>query len=176
VKLKLKRTPGIYLVGFMASGKTTIGRMYAEEIGWRFADLDDDIEAARKRSINDLFAELGEEAFRDIETEAIRQRIHSIRRGMPTVLALGGGAFVREENIELLTDNGVTVWIDAPFEVVSKRVAMATHRPLARDPKRFAELYESRRASYERAEYHITVREDDSRRAVQELLALELLG
>lgn len=176
MKLKLKRTPGIFLVGFMGSGKSTIGRMYADEIGWQFGDLDDDIEAARKKSISDLFAELGEDAFRDIETEAIRQRILSIRRGHPTVLALGGGAFTREENIEMLTDNGITVWIDTSFEIVRRRVAISNHRPLARDPNRFAELYESRRASYSRAEYHIAVKGDDSKEAVQQLLALELLG
>lgn len=175
MKLKLKRTPGIYLVGFMGSGKTTIGRMYAEEIGWRFADLDDDVETARKKSISDLFAELGEEAFRDIETEAIRQRIHTVRRGMPTVLALGGGAFTREENIELLTENGITVWIDTSFDVVSRRVASSNHRPLARDAKRFADLYETRRAFYSRAEYHIRLEGDDSKSGVQQLLALELL-
>jgi shikimate kinase len=176
LKLKLKRTPGIYLVGFMGSGKSTIGRMYAEEIGWRFGDLDDDIEAARKKSISDLFAELGEDAFRDIESEAIRHRVLSVRRGMPTVLALGGGAFTREENIETLQENGVTVWIDTPFEIVSRRVSISNHRPLAREPKKFAELYESRRAYYSRAEYHITIKGDDSKAGVQELLALELLG
>src|ERR671921_796186 len=113
MKLKLKRTPGIYLVGFMGSGKTTIGRMYAEEIGWRFADLDDDIETQQKATISDLFARLGEEEFRRIESDAIWKRIHLIRRGTPTVLSLGGGAFAQQGNIDMLTDNGVTVWIDA---------------------------------------------------------------
>jgi shikimate kinase len=175
VKLKLKRTPGIYLVGFMASGKTTIGRMYAEEIGWRFGDLDEDIESSRKTTISDLFGQLGEEAFRQIETEAIRHRIASIRRGMPTVLALGGGAFTREENVEMLIENGVTVWIDTSFEVVRKRVTLSNHRPLARDPEQFARLYEERRAFYSRAEYHIHVESDDSRSGLKQLLELELL-
>jgi shikimate kinase len=176
VKLKLKRTPGIYLVGFMGSGKSTIGRMYADEIGWRFGDVDDDIEGSRKTTISDLFAEVGEEAFRHIETEAIQRRIVSIRRGLPTVLALGGGAFTREENVELLMENGVTVWIDTPFDIVSKRVALSNHRPLARDAERFAELFEERRAFYARAEYHIAIEGDDSRSGVRQLLALDLLG
>ena len=63
MKLKLKRTPGIYLVGFMGCGKTTIGRMYAEEIGWRFADLDDDIEAQHRAIISELFEEWARKNF-----------------------------------------------------------------------------------------------------------------
>ena len=176
MKLKLKRTPGIYLVGFMGSGKTTIGRLYAGEIGWRFADLDDDIEASQKTTITELFAGLGEQQFRSVETEAIKRRVASIRRGMPTVLALGGGAFTREENIELLTENGVTVWIDVSFDVVSKRVAVSDHRPLARDAERFARLYDERRAVYARAEHHIVIEGDDSRSGLKQLLALDLLG
>src|SRR6478672_3857042 len=61
--LKLKRTPGIFLIGFMGSGKSTVGRLLAEEIGWRFADLDDDIEHSQRRSVSDIFLQLGEEEF-----------------------------------------------------------------------------------------------------------------
>jgi shikimate kinase len=176
MKLKLKRTPGIFLVGFMGSGKTTIGRMYAEEIGWRFADLDDDIEAQQRATISDLFERMGEEEFRRIESDAIWKRIHLIRRGIPTVLSLGGGAFTQPHNVEMLTDNGITVWIDADFDVVQRRCACASHRPLARDPEAFERLYYARRPFYEKAEVHLHVPGDDSRAAVKKLLALELLG
>ena len=176
MKLKLKRTPGIYLVGFMGSGKTTVGRMFAEEIGWRFADLDDDIETQQHCSIPELFERLGEEGFRRIETEALLQRIHIIRRGIPTVLAVGGGAFTREDNIELLSENGVTVWLDTDFSIVQDRVAASNHRPLARDPEKFAALFETRRPFYARAEYRIHLPSDDSRKAADELMALGLLG
>jgi len=175
MNLKLKRTPGIYLVGFMGCGKSTIGRMYSEEIGWRFSDLDDDIEISQKTTITDLFTTLGEAEFRRIESEAIHRRVQSIRRGSPTVLSLGGGAFTREENIEVLTDNGVTVWINTDFQVMQHRVAMADHRPLARDPKRFRELYEQRLAYYRRAEYRVDVPEGESRAAVRQLVELCLL-
>jgi shikimate kinase len=175
VNLKLKRTPGIYLVGFMGCGKTTIGRMYADEIGWRFGDLDDDIEIAQKTTISDLFLRLGEPAFRRIETEAIHERVMSVRRGSPTVLSLGGGAFAREENIEILTDNGVTVWINTDFDIMCDRVARADHRPLAKDPERFRQLYEQRLPFYRRAEYHVDVPDGDSRAALQMLIDLCLL-
>ena len=81
MNLKLKRTPGIYIVGFMGSGKTTVGRLLAEEIGWRFADLDEDIEHSQRRSVSDIFLHQGEEAFRRIEHEALSDRVRSIRRG-----------------------------------------------------------------------------------------------
>src|SRR3954451_19687077 len=157
MNLKLKRKPGIYFIGFMACGQSTIILWYAEEIGWRFADLDDDIEARQKMTIQDIFANFGEEEFRRIEFEAMRNRVQMVRRGSPTVLALGGGAFTREENITLLTEHGITVWIDTPFEIVRQRVAQCSHRPLARDAEGFEKLYYARRPFYERAEYHLPV-------------------
>ena len=65
--LKLKRTPGIYLVGFMGSGKSTIGWRLADELGWRFIDLDEEIEAAQGRPISDIFDQDGEDLFRRLE-------------------------------------------------------------------------------------------------------------
>src|SRR5262245_38788901 len=90
MNLKLKRTPGIYIIGFMGSGKSTVGRMLAEEIGWRFADVDDDIENSQRASISEIFATRGEAEFRRLEHEAIQNRVHGISRGTPTVLAVGG--------------------------------------------------------------------------------------
>jgi shikimate kinase len=175
MNLKLKRTPGIYLVGFMGCGKSTIGRMYADEIGWRFADSDEDIEASQKTTISELFAKFGEEEFRKIESSVIHTRIQSVRRGMPLVMSLGGGAFTREENIELLHENGITVWINTDFDVMRHRVAGHDHRPLARDPKRFRELYEQRLPWYRRAEFHVDVPDGNSKAALRHLLDLCLL-
>src|SRR5581483_5153866 len=142
--LKLKRTPGIYLVGFMGCGKSTVGRMLAEKIGWRFADIDEDVEAAAKTTISELFATRGEAEFRSVEAEAIRQRVRKIQAGHPMVIAVGGGAFTVPETIELLQNNGVTIWLDMAFPIVRKRVELATHRPLARDPQQFEDLYHAR--------------------------------
>jgi shikimate kinase len=172
--LKLVRTPGIYLVGFMGSGKTTIGRLLAERLGWDFVDLDEEIEAAQGTSIPVLFDTRGEECFRKIETAAIREHVYKVRRGCPTVMALGGGAFAREENYDLLEDHGVTVWLDCPLEVAQKRVEGCTNRPLARDPKRFAELYETRRTSYARADYRVEIGTDDAEATVAAVEALPI--
>ena len=82
--LKLKRTPGIYLVGFMACGKTTVGGGLAWELGWSFADIDEDIEAVQGIPIAQIFETRGEAEFRRIETAAIQERVRSIERGKPT--------------------------------------------------------------------------------------------
>jgi shikimate kinase len=171
---KLKRSPGLYLVGFMAAGKTTIGKALADQLGWTFADLDDDIEAAARRSISEIFETEGETEFRRLEKEALRGRVRTIERGCPTVLALGGGAYAQPGNFELVRDNGVTVWLDCPFETVKQRVAMATHRPLARDPERFEQLYNERRQAYSRADYQIVIVNDDPAVAVADVLKLPI--
>ena len=172
--LKLKRTPGIYLVGFMGSGKSTIGRLLAEQLGWHFVDLDAEIEAAEQMSIAKIFETRGEAEFRRLETEAMRQHVRTIECGRPAVLALGGGAFVQPENYAMVENNGITIWLDCPFEIVQRRVEGLTNRPLARDPESFARLYESRRESYARADYSIAVESDDPAEAVAAVLQLPL--
>jgi shikimate kinase len=172
--LKLKRTPGIYLVGFMGSGKSTIGRLLADRLGWHFVDLDADIEAAAGTSIADIFARRGEAEFRRLEHEAMRRRVRAIECGRPTVVALGGGAIVQPENYALVENNGITVWLDCPFEIVRRRVEPTSHRPLARDPESFARLYDARRESYARADYRIPIDGDDPAIAVAAVLRLPL--
>jgi shikimate kinase len=171
--LKLKRTPGIYLVGFMACGKSTVGRILAEEIGWHFGDLDQDIEFHHKMTIPDIFDQLGEAAFREMESAAIATRVRSIERGRPTVLALGGGAFTHEKNCSLLTGNGVTIWIDCSLAIIRDRVAHSSHRPLARDTEAMERLYEERRQAYERAEYRVETF-GDSAAVVKDILKLPI--
>jgi shikimate kinase len=158
--LQLKRTPGIYIVGFMASGKTTLGRMLAEEIGWPFADLDDDIEQREQQKIVDIFDARGEQEFRRIEHELMRKRVRLIECGKPMVLALGGGAFVQPENFALVENNGVSVWLDCPLHVIETRVA-GSGRPLARDMDQMRALYAARREFYARADAHIEIGAED---------------
>lgn len=172
--LKLKRTPGIYLVGFMGSGKSTIGRLLADRIGWHFVDLDAEIEATEQMSILEIFETRGEAEFRRIEREKMRALVRAIESGRPTVLALGGGAIVQPENYALVENNGITIWLDCPFETVRRRVEPASHRPLARDPASFAQLYEARRESYARADYRIPIESDDPAVAVEAALRLPL--
>jgi len=173
--LKLKQTPGIYLAGFMASGKTTIGRMLAERLGWKFVDLDQEIEAQQGISIAEIFDRHGEPEFRRIETEALRTRVRTIQRGQPSVVALGGGTFVQPGNFDLVESNGITVWLDCPLETVRRRVAEPSSRPLARDAQRFEELYHARHTAYARAEYRISIDSDDPAVVVEAILNLPAL-
>ena len=172
--LKLVRTPGIYLVGFMCSGKTTVGRLLAERLGWHFIDLDGEIEAEHGASIAGIFEQQGEAAFRTLETEALRKRLKLVRGGRPVVIALGGGTFAQPENVELLEENGVTVWLDCPLETARRRLGDDCARPLARDPQRFAALYEERRAAYAHADYRIDITDDDADAAVKSICALPM--
>lgn len=174
MNLRLKRTPGIYVVGFMGSGKSTIGRHLARRLGWNFFDTDKEIETAEKVTIAEIFDSRGEPEFRRIETEVIRQHVCMIESGRPAVLALGGGAYVESPNRELLENNGVTVWLDCPFETVKRRVASTTDRPLARDPEAFSLLFEVRREKYLLADAHIPIETDDPEAVVDLILAHQL--
>lgn len=153
--LKLKRTPGIYITGFMGSGKTTVGRMVADRLGWDFVDLDTDIEEHEHDTIAHIFETRGEAGFRRIETDAIKRWLRKIECGIPTVIALGGGAFVQPVNYEILGNNGISVWLDCSLEVAESRVADTDERPLARDKEAFRKLYNERRVLYGRADFRV---------------------
>jgi shikimate kinase len=170
MNLRLKRTPGLYLVGFMGSGKSTIGRLLAHRLGWSFFDLDHEIEQAEKITIAELFETRGEPEFRRIESLMLRQHVRAIERGRPAVLALGGGAFVDAANRDLILQNGIAIWLDCPFDRVQRRVGDASARPLARDPGRFAALYEARREVYALADVRIAIESDDAEVALEVLI------
>lgn len=172
--LKLKRTPGLYLVGFMGSGKSAVGRLLAHELGWHFADIDEDIEKTQGVSIAEIFAARGESDFREIERTAVRERVRDVERGKPMVLALGGGAFVDAENRKLLEERGVTIWLDCPFARIVARIAGEDHRPLARDPDKFRQLFDDRQDVYGKAEYRIHADTDEASEIVAEILKLPI--
>jgi shikimate kinase len=174
--LKLKRTPGIYVVGFMGSGKTTVGRALARHMGWRYADLDEDIESKAQKSIPEIFDELGEQEFRRIESEMLERRVHDIARGVPWVISVGGGCFAQEANFDLIQNHGVSIWLDAPLEMIKSRIASGSHRPLARDPDKFEQLYHSRQSFYQQADYRIPVTGEGSPGALKSILDLPLFG
>jgi shikimate kinase len=158
----------------MGSGKSAVGRLLADELGWPFGDIDEDIEAAQGVSIAEIFDQRGEPEFRKIEREAIRKRLREVESGRPIVLALGGGAFVDPENQKLLEDRGVTLWLDCSFSRICTRLEGQTHRPLARDPDKFQQLYDQRRDTYSKAEYRIEADTDDAAGVVAEILKLPI--
>ena len=175
MNLRLKKTPGLYLVGFMASGKSTIGRHLAGQLGWSFFDIDEEIEGAEQTSIASIFDTRGEAEFRRIESLIVKQHVYWIERGRPAVLALGGGAFAAPRNRDLLLGNGIAIWLDCPLDVVLHRVSQASHRPLARDPEKFAALYHARREHYALADLHVAIESDDPAVAIKAILSHPLL-
>ncbi len=172
--LKLKRTPGLYLVGFMCSGKTSVGQALAEQLGWPFVDIDHDIEAKEGKTIADIFRERGEAAFRKVETEMLGRRVLRIEAGNPCVVALGGGAFVEPRNWQLVENNGVTIWLDCTLETIRKRLGDDSTRPLAADRSGLAQLYDDRRPIYGRADFRIDVDTDDISAIVDKILHLPI--
>lgn len=173
--LKLKRTPGIYLAGFMACGKSTVGRLLADELGWKFVDLDERIEAQEGMPVARIFAERGEPAFRALEKQMIARRVHEVQGGHPQVVALGGGAFVEPGNFDMLENNGVSIFLDCPFERIKARLARsAGERPLAADSARLFALFEARHEAYSKADHTIEVDSDDPAPVVAAILKLPI--
>ena len=172
--LKLKRTPGIYLVGFMGCGKSTVGRALADELGWSFFDLDDEIESGAGSTISEIFDTHGESVFRRMEASTLVKRVRAVQSGHPQVVSLGGGALMHDENLELVSNNGVTVWLDSPFDLIEKRVAAQSHRPLARDPEKLRELFEVRCPRYALSDFRVEAPEEEAIATVRRILKLPL--
>ena len=172
--LKLKRTPGLYLVGFMASGKTTIGRALADEIGWPFVDIDLEIESYAGKTIAEIFKEVGEPGFRDLETQVLKRHVGQVENGHPCVIALGGGAFIQDRNWQLIANNGITVWLDCSLDVVRRRLGDDTTRPLAASRQGLSKLFDDRRPLYARADYRVDVDTDHVQEIVKRILQLPI--
>lgn len=117
----------IALVGLMGSGKSTIGRALADELGWHFVDMDRAIEERAGKSISDLFRESGEDAFRSMERETLQDQIDTAG---PLVLATGGGVPLDPQNRRILHENFVVVWLRVAPEEAARRLEGASDRPL----------------------------------------------
>jgi shikimate kinase len=140
----------VFLVGFMGSGKNTVGQELARRLGWEFVDLDAQIEHREHQTIPAIFRAKGEPGFRLAESAALREFLGNPRR-LDSVIALGGGAFVQENNRALLCD-WPTVFLDAPADELWRRCQQdAVERPLRRDHEQFARLYRERLPFYRQA-------------------------
>jgi len=145
------------LIGFMGAGKSSVGRVVARRLGAEFLDVDVSIETAAGRSVREIFASQGEEVFREMEKEAIRDAVSVPGR----VVAAGGGAFLDPGNRALLTGYAPVVFLDASPETVIARLSRDASRPLLQGGDREArvrDLMARRRNSY--AEADVTVDTD----------------
>lgn len=127
----------IYIIGFMGSGKTTVGKQLARQLQYNFIDLDNEIEKAAQQSISDIFSALGEPGFRRLEKEQLEKTYKS----NATVIACGGGTPCFFDNINHMNENGITIYLRMNArELLSRLKNKQNHRPLLAG-KSEAELY-----------------------------------
>ncbi len=139
----------------MGAGKTTVGMVVAERLGWTFVDLDDLTEELAGMPIPSIFDAQGEGGFRDLEHRALSVQADRSATGTSAVVALGGGTYACERNRLLLRQLGITLWLAADADLLWNRVRGASHRPLAQDESAFRSLHSERIPSYSRADYRI---------------------
>ena len=152
---KVKKT--IVLVGMMGAGKTAVGQALARLLDVPFLDSDVEIRRAAAMSIAEIFARDGEDFFRDREAEVIARLLAS----EPGVLSTGGGAWLAERNRNAVARAGVSVWLDAPLDLLWERVRHKDTRPLLRTPDphaTLAQLYRERVPIYRLADLRVAAR------------------
>lgn len=141
----------IVLVGLMGAGKTCIGKRLADQLSMDFIDADAEIEAAAKRTVPEIFAEFGEQAFRDGERRVIARLLSE----KPRVIATGGGAFMDEETRSRTRKNAISIWLKADLDVLLQRVSRRNNRPLlqVRDQREtLKKLINQRHPTYSQAD------------------------
>ncbi len=138
----------IYLVGFMGSGKTTVGKILAGRLGLPFVDLDEVIKLREGINIEDIFLQKGEAYFRRLESEVLKGC------GFGKVVSTGGGIVEKGENVEFMRNTGKVVWLDVSFEEFLRRKPHLGDRPLLKRGEDWLKaLFERRRSFYERASH-----------------------
>jgi shikimate kinase len=152
----------VYLVGFMAAGKTTVARALARRLDWQSADIDELIEQHERLTVSEIFAKHGEGYFRTLERQILLEQTGPRH----LVVATGGGTFADVQNRATINRDGVSVWLDVPLDRLVDRVPADGRRPLAADRAGFERLYYQRRAAYEQAH----VRLDAGRASVDALV------
>ncbi len=164
------RADKLYLVGFMAAGKTSLARELGRRLDWQVEDVDERIEALERRPIATIFSADGEAYFRAVEREVVQ----GLLPPRHVVVATGGGTFVDPDLRALIRADGAVFWIDAPLGQIIDRLPRDGSRPLAANRVQFESLYETRRIAYAQAH----VRLDASRASIGDLAdeVIEWLG
>jgi len=160
----------IYLIGFMGAGKTSVGKRLAKKLGWKFIDLDEEIERSEKRQVSDIFREHGEAHFRQLERTCL-ERLSTAPFATKSIIALGGGTFLNPENRAIAEKTGLTVWLKVSFATIAGRVKIDGTRPNFSSRDQAQSLYESREPYYALAKLHVSA--DDG---TPETIADEIIG
>jgi len=154
VQRPVEKRPNIVLVGFMGTGKTSIGKRLATRLRMRYVDTDDIIERDSGRCISDIFSEDGEETFRELESEAVRK----VSKLNNHIISTGGGVVLKETNMAELKRNGTVFCLTATPEEIYRRVQHQSHRPLLQTPDPLAKIksmLEDRHPYYVKADYMV---------------------
>ncbi len=141
----------IHLIGFMGSGKSTVGRLVARRLVWNFLDLDVLIERHAGRSIAAIFAADGEAGFRELESFVLRQAVQKPQ----AVVALGGGTPIDPVNWSVSSRAAITVWLRCPLPVMLGRVADTGERPLWLERQQLQRLLAAREPQYGRCDHTV---------------------
>jgi shikimate kinase len=160
----------IIIIGFMGTGKTTVAHSLARLLNRRAIDLDNLITLRENRSPGEIIEQEGEQTFREIETQTLRE---VLLEGTDFIIALGGGGWTIAENRQLIAERAaLAVWLDSSFDLCWKRIEAGREaRPLARSREQAEALYASRRPIYELAEARIPVYENESVEAITQKVA-----
>ncbi|MDJ0615668.1 MAG: shikimate kinase [Calothrix sp. MO_192.B10] len=162
----------LYLIGMMGAGKTTVGQLIAKHLGYGFLDTDQVIVQAAGKSINQIFAEDGETAFRQLESKVLSE----ICAYTKLTIATGGGIIMNSLNWSYL-HHGLIVWLDAPVELLYQRLLNDTSRPLLQDTDplgKLRSLLEQRQPLYAQADLRITLNEGETPEEIA-LRAIDLI-
>ena len=151
--MKMPKNRNIVLIGFMGTGKTTIGKSLARSLGWTFVDTDELVELTAGSSVQKIFEEQGEIYFRKLETEVLIQVLGSEQQ----IIATGGGAVLAEHNREVMIEGGLVIALQADISTIIQRVSGDQSRPLLKGDlsDRVAALLEQRKFAYDFADISI---------------------
>ncbi|MGC8868274.1 MAG: shikimate kinase [Sulfurihydrogenibium sp.] len=157
----------IYLVGFMGSGKSTVGKILAEKTGRNFIDIDRLIEEREGRKIKEIFEKEGENYFRQLE----KKYLEDILNTKGYVISTGGGLGANPENMKKMKENGIVIWLDITLNTVLERCKNDEERPLLNQPiEKIKQLFEERKKVYGLAPYRVNVEKKTPVQIVEEIL------
>jgi shikimate kinase len=162
----------VYLIGMMGSGKSTVGKLLAEKLHYRFLDTDSIIETISHKTINQIFAQEGEDSFRKLESDILRE-VSAYTR---TVVATGGGVILSQDNWSHLRD-GMVIWLDVPVDVLVKRLTGDDTRPLLSQEDltaKLTDLLQQRKSLYRQGDITLSINDNDTPEDIVEKLLKEI--
>ena len=159
----------IILTGFMGTGKTAVGKELSRLLAMTLIDVDTEVEKSQKMTINEIFKEFGEQRFREIETGMIK----TVSENRKVIISTGGGAVLKQENMDILRENGIIVCLTATPDTILQRTSNNSDRPLLQveNPfKKINDLLQARKPYYEKADIMIDTEDKTPLQIAEEII------